>query len=99
MYPSCMNRYMFDKGDNNRAILHLKQFLQTCPYVKNKPNYTAELDESFRIALSEFQRHHRLRATGGLDAKTYATIGGEMNDLQLSVVALHDPTFSLLIHG
>lgn len=92
--------YLFEVGSSDILLFHLKEFLRSRPYLKNRPTRTSVFDASLQAALAEYQRYKRLRvADGTFNAETYAAIGGEMSAVQVGLISTGAPGFQYLLRG
>ena len=93
-------KYFFRIGARSTVIASLKEFLNSCTYLKTINNRTPVYDETLRSSVAEYQKHHSLQIQDGfLNEETYAQLGREMTVFKIDSITLHEPELRRLLYG
>jgi hypothetical protein len=95
-----MTDYFFKSGSRSIIIFKLKQFFNTRTYLKTKNNRTDVFDAVFKSSIAEYQQYHQLKIQdGSLNEEIYAKIGSELSEVEIDMLAFHQPLLEQLLHG
>src|SRR5688572_1162455 len=101
-------KYFFKRGDNNRLVQTLREFLYSRFYVTTPALRVCStvFDHSMQTMLAEFRKFHgidrqvQLFSTDSLlDEVTYEKIGAEMSDAEIALATTHDSAIKKLLYG
>lgn len=99
MDDSCaLQYYYFQLGERNGIIEKIKNFIRSRKYLKNKPSLSNIYDISLLESLKEFQRYKKLQIIdGSFNDETYAALGSEMSELQISSIRRVDSQGDVIV--
>ena len=93
------SRFFFQPNSKHITLFHLKQFLNSRPYLNSGSNSDV-FDSQFQSSLTNFQTYHRLKIQDGtLNAETYAQIGSEMSSAHINIISVHSQMLKYLLYG
>lgn len=99
MFHGRFQHLMFSVGSRHPAIHFIKQFLNKYSRVGIfNLTPTPEFDLQTQSALAKYQTYKRLASTGVMDVKTWASIGVDMNSIEIQMAGMSDPLVNKLLN-